>query len=53
MFQVPTSTVSSLTANITSQLADTGTLTVLVMAVSIPLVFYVAKKVIGLFPKGR
>jgi len=53
MFEVPTSTVSSLTANITSQLADPGTLLVIVAAISLPLVFWAAKKVIGLFPKGK
>lgn len=53
MFDVPTSTASALTANVTSQLGDPGFLTVIVLAAAIPLVFYVAKALIGLIPKGR
>jgi len=53
MFVVPTSTVTSLLANIGDQLADSGTLLVLVLAASIPATFYVIRRVIGLFPKGK
>lgn len=53
MFDVPTSTASALTANVTSQLGDPGFLTVIVLAAAIPLVFYVARALIGLIPKGR
>lgn len=52
-FVVPTSTANSATAYIGSQLADAGTLTVIAVAVGIPLLFYVAHQVIGLFPKSR
>jgi len=51
MFTVPTSTVDSLTANINSQLGDTGTLAVVVLVAGIPLAFYVIKKLIALIPK--
>ena len=51
MFEVPTTTASDLTANITSQLGDTGTLALIVIVASIPLAFYVIKKIIGLVPK--
>ena len=53
MFEVPTSTTQSVLANISSLLSDPGLLQVIVLAVSIPLVFYVIKGLIGLFPKGR
>lgn len=52
-FEVPTSTASSLTANVGTQLADSGTLTVVVLAAGIPLAFYVIHQLIGLIPKGR
>lgn len=51
MFTVPTSTASMLTANISSLLSDTGTLTLIALAAGIPLAFYVIKKLIGLLPK--
>lgn len=53
MFTVPTSTADSVLANVSSTLGDPGLLTVLVAAAAIPLVFYVAKQLIGLIPKGR
>jgi uncharacterized protein YdbL (DUF1318 family) len=52
-FVVPTSTANTATAYIGSQLADSGTITVIAVAVGIPLLFYVAHQVIGLFPKSR
>ena len=52
MFTVPTSTVASLTANVTSQITDPGTLAVLVLVAGIPLAFYVIHKLLGLIP-GR
>lgn len=48
---IPTSTASDLAANVTSQFADSGTLTVLVFAAGVPLAFYVIRKLIGLLPK--
>jgi hypothetical protein len=53
MFTVPTSTVTSLLANVTSQLQDSGTLLILVLAAGIPLAFYVIRRLIGLVPKGK
>ncbi len=51
-FDVPTSTQSSLTANVTSQLSQPGVLGLILLAVGIPLFFYVVHKVMGLIP-GR
>ena len=53
MFTVPTSTVSSLLANVTGQIADSGTLLVICLAAGIPLAFYVIRRLIGLVPKGK
>lgn len=53
MFTVPTSTASQFLANVSSTLQDPGLLTVIITAVSIPLVFYVAHQLIGLIPKSR
>jgi hypothetical protein len=53
MITVPATLGSALTANITSQFGDAGTLTVVALAIGIPLAFYVIKRVIGLMPKGK
>jgi hypothetical protein len=53
MITVPSSTVTSLSASLTDQITDPGLLAVLIFAAAIPLVFYVAKRLIGLIPKGR
>ena len=53
MFTVPTSTAASVVANVSSLLADPGLLTIVVLAVGIPLGFYVLHLIIGLFPKAR
>ncbi len=53
MFEVPTSTVTSLLANVTDQIANPGTLLVICLAAGIPLTFYVIKRLIGLVPKGK
>ena len=50
---VPTSTASTLTANVGSQVSDPGTLLVVVLAAGIPLAFYVIHQLIGLIPKSR
>jgi len=52
-FSVPTSTASSLTANVGDQIGDPGTLLVLGLAAGIPLAFYVIHQLIGLVPKSR
>lgn len=54
MFTVATSTATNILANVTSTLADTGFLAVLAVAAAIPLVFYVARGLIGLISsRGR
>jgi len=53
LFSVPTSTVSDLTASITSTIADPGLLLVIVFAAALPVVFWLIHKVIGLFPKAK
>lgn len=49
----PTSTANSITANVASQFADTGFLTLVVLAAAIPLLFYVVRQLIGLLPHSR
>jgi len=51
LFTIPTSTSADLTGNISAQLGDPGTLTLVVIVASIPFIFYFLKKVIGLIPK--
>jgi len=53
MFEVATSTGDLLTANVSSQFSDAGTLTIIALAAGIPLAFYVIKRLIGLLPKGK
>lgn len=53
LFEVPTTTVDSAMALVTGQLADPGTLTVLVAVVALSLIFWIIAKVIGLFPKKK
>jgi len=53
MFEVPTSTASTLLANVSSQFSDVGTLAIVALAAGIPLAFYVIRRLIGLVPKGR
>ena len=49
----PTSTASSLTADVGQQVSDPGLLLVIVLAAGIPLAFYVIHQLIGLIPKSR
>lgn len=51
MVTVPTSTVTSLLANVGAQISDAGTLALVVGVIAIPFAFYVIKKLIGLIPK--
>jgi len=53
MFTVPSTTAGDILANVTSQFADTGTLTLVALAAGIPLAFYVIRRVIGTLPKGK
>jgi NAD(P)H-hydrate repair Nnr-like enzyme with NAD(P)H-hydrate dehydratase domain len=53
VFTVPTSTATNLTADVSSQLGDVGTLALIVIVAAIPLVFYVIHQLLGLVPKSR
>jgi len=53
LFEVPTSTVTSLTASVTDTIADPGVLLVLGAAAALPVIFWVIHRIIGLFPKAR
>jgi hypothetical protein len=53
MFDVATSTGNDLLANVTSQLSDTGTLTIIAIAAGVPLAFYVIRRLVALIPSGR
>jgi len=53
MFTVDATTGSSVLANVSSQLSDAGTLTIIALAAGIPLAFYVIRRIIGLLPKGK
>jgi len=48
---IPSSTATQGLAFVQATLADAGVLAVLIVAVGVPLAFYVGKKIIGLFPK--
>lgn len=50
---VPTSTTHDLLASVSNVFTDTGMLSIVVIAAALPLVFWLARKVIGLFPKGK
>jgi len=51
--EVATSTGSTALATVSAAFADPGTLTIVGIAVGVPLAFYVVKRIIGLFPKSR
>jgi len=53
MFEITTSTASDVLANVSSQLSDAGTLTLIALAAGVPLAFYVIRRIIGLLPKGK
>jgi hypothetical protein len=53
LFEVPSSTPTSLTASITDTLAEPGVLAVVVFVAALPLIFWVVRRLIGLIPKGR
>jgi len=53
LFEVPTSTVTDLTASVTDTIADPGVLLVLGAAAALPVIFWVIHRIIGLFPKAR
>lgn len=51
LFQVPSSTATDLLATVSGQFTDPGTWLVVLAVIAIPLVFYIIKRIIGLFPK--
>jgi hypothetical protein len=52
-FVVPSSTAQSFLAQVSSQLTDSGTLTIAVVGVAIPLTFYLIHQLMSLVPKSR
>ena len=52
MFTVPTSTATSLLSSVSSTLADPGFLGLMVIALAIPIAFYVANRIIGMVKSG-
>jgi len=53
LFNVPTSTVPSLTANISDTIAGEGLLLVIVAVIALPVVFWLIGRVKALFPKSK
>lgn len=53
LLTVPTSTATDALASASDTIADPGLLLVIVAVIALPVVFWVIRKVIGLFPKGR
>jgi len=53
LFTTPTSTVTDAMAYVTGQLADPGTLAVLVAVIALGVIFYVAGRLIGLFGRKK
>jgi len=53
LFTVPASTTDQLSANVSSQLSDPGTLAVLTLAGGIVLAFFVARQLISFIPGHR
>jgi hypothetical protein len=53
IFSIPTSTIDSLRATVGAQFTDPGLLLILVVAVALPLTFWIVKRVVALFPKGK
>ncbi len=50
---VPTSTVTDLLASVSNVFTDPGILGLVIIAASLPIVFWFARQVIGLLPKSR
>lgn len=53
LFEIPTSTASQLTAYLTGQLGDPGTQTLLIVVASLPVIFWLIKRIVSLFPKSK
>jgi len=52
-FQVPTTTPTDMLASVSAVVTDPGLLSVAVIAVALPLAFWVIHQLIGLLPKSR
>jgi hypothetical protein len=50
---IPAATASSFLAQVSAQLADVGLLTIAIVAIAIPLAFYIIKQLMALVPKAR
>jgi len=53
LLTVPTSTATDALASVSDTLADPGTLLIIVAVIALPVVFWLIRRIIGLFPKGR
>jgi len=53
LLTVPTSTATDALASVSDTLADPGTLLIIVAVIALPVAFWVVRRLIGLFPKGR
>lgn len=53
LLTVPTSTASDALASVSDTIADPGMLLVIVAVIALPVVFWLVRRIIGLFPKGR
>jgi hypothetical protein len=53
IINIPAATASSFLAQVSAQLADVGLLTIAIVAVAIPLAFYIIKQLMALVPKAR
>jgi len=53
LLTVPTTTASDALASVSDTLADPGTLLIIVAVIALPVVFWLIRRIVGLFPKGR
>ena len=53
LLTVPSTTASEALASVSDTLADPGTLTIIVAVIALPVVFWLIRRIVGLFPKGR
>jgi len=52
MFTFPTSTVSQLSASLSTQIADPGTLAIVILSIALPLTFWLIYKFKKVVPGG-
>jgi len=53
LFTIPTNLAASTTATVSDTIGDPGLLTVIVVAIALPLVFWLAHGLKGLFTRGK